>query len=73
MTFGYDLERLVVALEAVDVAAGMLFRHELTEWLAYRLLHIRADVRSLKAIIDEHNQKRIKRHGEQTDKRSAEA
>lgn len=47
MTVGYDMERLRVALEAVDSAAAALARHKLPDWLQHRLAHIRSEGRSL--------------------------
>lgn len=51
MTLGYDLERLVVALEAVGSAADALYRHDLPDWLAHRLALIRSEAESLKTEI----------------------
>lgn len=52
MTYGYDLERLVVALEDVENAAQSLFRHELPDWLSHRVAHIRGEVHSLREEIE---------------------
>lgn len=52
MTYGYDLERMVVALENVENAAqGLVCSHELEDWLLYRLAHIRAEAHSLRVEI----------------------
>ena len=49
MTYGYDLERLVVALENVENAAVSLARsHAVEDWMLYRLSHIRSEALSLK-------------------------
>ena len=53
MTYGYDLERLVVALENVENAAqGLVCGHRLEDWLSHRLAHIRAEARSLRVEIE---------------------
>ena len=52
MTYGYDLEMMVVALEDVEDAAQALYRHELPDWLAHRLSHIRAEAQSLRVEIE---------------------
>lgn len=52
MTYGYDLERLVVALETVEsVAREIVNNHDLDDWLAFRLGLISGEVNSLKQII----------------------
>jgi hypothetical protein len=53
MTYGYDLERMVVALEKVEnEAQGLVYGHELEDWLLYRLAHIRAGAHSLRVEIE---------------------
>jgi hypothetical protein len=52
MTYGYDLETLVVALENVEAAAKAFFRHPLPDWLVLRLAHIRAEAYSLRVEIE---------------------
>ena len=53
MTYGYDLELMIVALENVEnTAQGLVSRHRLDDWLAYRLAHIRAEARSLRVEIE---------------------
>lgn len=48
MTYGFDLERLCVALESVEKAArDVSSRHEPEDWLVHRLAHIRAEAKSL--------------------------
>lgn len=47
MIIGYEIERLKVALEAVEGAASTLARRELPDWLQHRLALIRAEVHSL--------------------------
>lgn len=52
MTYGYDLERLVVALETVEsVAREIVNNHDLDDWLVFRLGLISGEVNSLKQII----------------------
>jgi len=51
VTLGYDLERLVVALESVGSAVDALYRHDLPDWLAHRLALIRSEAESLKTEI----------------------
>ena len=51
MTVGYDIERLKVALEAVEGSAAALARHKMPDWLQHRLGHIRGEVRSLKELL----------------------
>lgn len=54
MTYGYDLKRMVVALEKVENAAqGLVCGHELEDWLSHRLAHIRAEAHSLMVEIEE--------------------
>ena len=57
MTLGYDMERLVVALERTAAAVDALYRHDLPDWLAHRLALIRSEAESLKTEIKNHNQK----------------
>ena len=53
MTFGYDIERLVAALENVEHAAhDMVRNHKVTDWFAYRLGDIRCEVISLRNLIE---------------------
>lgn len=52
MTYGYDLETLVVALENVEGAAKAFYRHELPDWLAHRVAHIRGEAHSLRVEIE---------------------
>ena len=52
MTYRFDLERMVVALEKVEGAAQELFRHELPDWLLHRVAHIRAEAYSLRVEIE---------------------
>ena len=52
MTYGYDLEKMLVALENVEGAVQELFRHELPDWLAHRVAHIRAEAHSLRVEIE---------------------
>jgi len=52
MIYRYDLETLVVALENVEGAVQELFRHELPDWLAHRVAHIRAEAHSLRVEIE---------------------
>ena len=54
MTIGYEMERLKVALEAVESAAATLARRDLPDWMQHRLAHIRAEARSLAETIEEH-------------------
>lgn len=55
MTYWYDLELLVVALEQVENAAKELAsRHRLEDWLSHRLSHIRAEARSFRDVITLH-------------------
>lgn len=52
MTYGYDLERFVVALETVEsVAREIVNNHDIDDWLAFRLGLISGEVNSLKQII----------------------
>lgn len=52
MTYGYDLERLVVALETVEsVAREIVNNHDLDDWFVFRLGLISGEVNSLKQII----------------------
>lgn len=53
MTVAYELERLRVALEAVESAATELAKRELPDWLSHRIAHIRAEAQSMKACMDE--------------------
>lgn len=52
MTYGYDLELMVVALENVENAAQELFRHGLPDWLSHRVAHIRGEAHSLRVEIE---------------------
>ena len=52
MTYGYDREQVVIALENVEAAAKAFYRHSLPEWLSYRLAHIRAEAQSLREEIE---------------------
>lgn len=53
MTYGFDLERMVVALENVENAAqGLVCSHELPDWLSHRLAYIRAEAHSLRVEIE---------------------
>ena len=55
MTYWYDLELLVVALDTVEGAArDMECNHDVADWLTHRLSHIRAEVRSFKDAITLH-------------------
>lgn len=55
MTYWYDLERLSVTLEQVENAArDMECNHDVADWLAHRLSHIRAEARSFKDAITLH-------------------
>jgi hypothetical protein len=51
VTLGYDLERMVVALERTAAAVDALYRHDLPDWLAHRLALIRSEAESLKTEI----------------------
>ena len=53
MTVAYELERLRVALEAVESAATELAKRELPDWLSHRIAHIRVEAKSMKACMDE--------------------
>lgn len=52
MTYGYDLECLVIALDNIENAAQELFRHGLPDWLSHRLANIRAEADSLRVEIE---------------------
>ena len=54
MTIGYEMERLKVALEAVESAAATLARRDLPDWMHHRLEHIRAEAKSMGKILEEH-------------------
>lgn len=54
MTVAYELERLRVALEAVESAAATLAKRELPEWMAHRVSHIRAEAKSMREAMAEH-------------------
>ena len=56
MTLAYELERLRVALEAVETAAATLARRELPEWMVVRLAHIRDEGRSMRECLNEHKE-----------------
>ena len=59
MTYWYDIERIVVALEGVENAAQELAgRPDLEDWLAHRLSHIRAEARSFKDAITLHKREK---------------
>ena len=47
MTLAYEIERLRVALEAIESAAANLARHDLPDWMQHRIAHIRAEAKSL--------------------------
>lgn len=50
MTVGYDMERLMVALEGVVKASDAPLRKhaaELEEWQSHRIAHVRDEARSL--------------------------
>ena len=55
MTLAYEIERLRVALEAVESAAATLARRDLPDWMQHRLAHIRAEAQSLKKMMEKHS------------------
>lgn len=56
MTYAYDLELFVVALERLTSAAqNLVKRHPVEDWLAHRLEKICAEAKSLKDVIVTHN------------------
>lgn len=65
MTIGYDLERMVVALEDVETSVAAVFRHGwLPDWLVHRLSAIRAEAKSLKDEMEKNENWR--HHGKQS-------
>lgn len=55
MTYGYDVEMLVVALDNVENAARQLAcGHKLEDWFSHRVGHIRGEAKSLKDEIEKH-------------------
>ncbi len=57
MTYGYDLEMMVVALNKVEESARELFLHKLPGYklpdrLAHRVAHIRGEAHSLRVEIE---------------------
>ena len=48
MTALYDTERLRVALEAVEIAAGDVHAHNPPDWLCHRLTHIIGECQSMR-------------------------
>jgi len=55
MTYGYDLECLVIALDNIENAARrIVVAHKVEDWLAHRLAHIRGEATSLKKEIEKH-------------------
>ena len=55
MTIGYEMERLKVALEAVESAAATLARRDLPDWMQHRVAHIRGEAKSLVELLKGEN------------------
>ena len=53
MTLAYNTEMMRIALDNAQTAAQALLCHDIPEWLAYRLAHIRGEAASLRAALDD--------------------
>ena len=52
MTKAYDLERLRVACQDAYTSATALAQHDLPDWLAHRVQHLRGELRGFLAATD---------------------
>ena len=52
MTAAYDIGLVAVECERLALAANAAMRHELTDWLSYRLANIRDEAHSLRVEIE---------------------